>query len=350
MAEEERPRILLVDDTKTNLDVLISALGKHYRLGVALDGPRAVAYAREHRPDLILLDILMPGMDGFEVCRILKEDPATRDIPILFVTAMETPDQKSKGFEAGAVDYIVKPFDLAEVRARVGTHLSLKAAQKALANPGAPPENGPKNGTDDPEAGCREIVGRLERAAAYREGGGRRSVRIAGECCRLLGEAAGLPPETCGILALAGAMRDLGTMGVGDHALSEHQGEGPRNGRDPTASHTEIGAGLLSGSRHALLRAAETIARTHHERWDGKGYPQGLRGEEIPLYGRIAAIGDALDRGIRETGSVGASLAAVGRGRSTRFDPDLVDHLDGLRPRLEIAARRTEGGGTGNET
>lgn len=119
-------KILIVDDTKTNIDVLVQTLKDDYKLGVALNGTKAIEYTRQNHPDLILLDIVMPEMDGFQVCRILKEDPSTRDIPIIFITALEDAGHKAQSFKAGAVDYITKPFDVVEVKTRVKNHLKLK--------------------------------------------------------------------------------------------------------------------------------------------------------------------------------------------------------------------------------
>ena len=134
MKKISKCKILLVDDIKTNLDVLIQTLGDEYVLAVAMDGEKAIAYTEKNLPDLILLDIMMPEMDGFEVCRRLKENPAIRHIPIIFITAVDAPAEKTKGFELGAVDYIIKPFDAVEVKARVKTHLNLKLHQEALKN------------------------------------------------------------------------------------------------------------------------------------------------------------------------------------------------------------------------
>lgn len=126
-------RVLLVDDVKENINVLVNALKGEYKLGFALNGPSALEFVRKHSPDLILLDLMMPGMDGYEVCRRLKADPGTRDIPVLFITAMDEVEHKTAAFEAGGVDYITKPFEILEVKARVKTHLSLRRAHAALA-------------------------------------------------------------------------------------------------------------------------------------------------------------------------------------------------------------------------
>ncbi len=134
MQDINQYRILIVDDSKINIDILVEALKKNYRLGAAINGHKALEYAKTNQPDLILLDILMPGMDGFEVCRKLKEDQKTKDIPVIFITAIDGTNNKKKGFEIGAIDYITKPFEIAEVKARVKTHLTLRNTQKEIQN------------------------------------------------------------------------------------------------------------------------------------------------------------------------------------------------------------------------
>ncbi len=331
-------RVLLVDDTKTNIDVLVRTLGGRYRLGVAMGGAQAVEYAAAHRPDLILLDVLMPGMDGFEVCRRLKQERSTREIPIIFITAMDGGGDKSRAFRAGAVDYIVKPFDPGEIRARVRTHLSLKVAREAVRKADAGPAPGPEPRIREPEETRREILERFGRAAEHRDGHMGDHIRRLRRYSRLLGEAAGLPKEERTRLSLAGTLHDLGKIAVPDRILQKPS-RLTASEFEVMKTHTHVGAELLAGSRSPLLRAAETIARTHHERWDGKGYPLGLRGEEIPLFGRIICICDVFDalvseRPYKKRWPVESALDEIRRESGRRFDPMLAAVFTDLRPHL----------------
>lgn len=331
-------RILIADDTKTNIDVLIRALRDHYKLGVALDGPKALAYTRANRPDLILLDVLMPGLNGFEVCKMLKQDPETADIPVIFITAMDSSGHKTKGFEIGAVDYITKPFDITEVKARVRTHLSLKIAQEELKNHNITLEKKVRERTRELEEAQIEILERLELAAEYRDKKTGNHIRRISEFCRILGKAAGLSPQEYNTLALASTMHDVGKIGISDMILLK-PGTLTDEEREIMKTHTNIGAKLLAGSGHLLLREAEIIALTHHENWDGTGYPSGLEGEKIPLFGRIVRICDVFDalisdRPYKEPWPVTKALEQIRSGINTLFDPELAKLFVNSEPEL----------------
>ncbi len=336
-------KVLLVDDTKTNIDVLIQALRNDYKLGVALNGLKAIEYARTHKPDLILLDILMPGIDGYEVCEKLKADEATSQIPIIFITAMDSPDHKTRGFEIGAVDYITKPFDATEVKARVKTHLSLKIAQEALKNQNIILEEKVRERTRELEETQIEILNRLTMAAEYRDKKTGNHIRRVSEYCRLLGEAAGLSPEEYNVIALASTMHDIGKIGISDIILLK-AGPLSQDERDIMETHTNIGADILSGSSRKLLKAAEVIAMTHHEKWDGTGYPLGLKGKEIPLSGRIVAICDVFDaliseRPYKKPWGMEEAVKNIISEKGGHFDPELVELFVGLVPAFKKIIR-----------
>lgn len=332
-------RILIVDDTKTNIDVLIQALRNSYKLGVALNGAKAIEYARTNLPDLILLDIVMPEMDGFKVCQNLKDDPATKDIPIIFITAMESTEDKTTGFGMGAVDYITKPFDITEVKARVKTHLSLKIAQEALKNQNVILEEKVRERTRELEEAQIEILERLEMAAEYRDEKTGKHIRRISEYCRLLGKAAGLSPEEYHMLALASTMHDVGKIGISDTILLK-PGSLTQEEQEIMKTHTIIGSKLLADSENPLLQAAEVIASTHHEKWDGTGYPEGLKGEEIPLFGRIVSICDVFDalvskRDYKEAWPVEKAIEKIKNEKGIHFDPQLVEYFIGLASELK---------------
>ncbi len=331
-------KILLVDDTKTNIDVLIQALRNDYKLGVALNGEKAIEYTQRNKPDLILLDILMPGMNGFEVCEKLKEDPETHDIPIIFITAMDSSGDKSRGFEMGAVDYIIKPFDITEVKARVKTHLTLKIAQETLKNHNQLLDQKVQERTRELEAIQFEILERLGLATEYRDEETGNHIKRMSRLCGLLGKSAGLTYKEYHILSRASTMHDVGKIGIPDTILQK-PGKLTESEYETMKTHTTIGAKLLSGSEYELLQKAEIIALTHHEKWDGTGYNQGLKKEKIPLFGRITCICDVFDaliseRPYKKAWPVQQAFDEIRKGRGAHFDPDLVDMFLELEPEI----------------
>lgn len=331
-------KILVVDDIKTNLDVLIQTLGDEYVLAVAMDGKKAINYAVNNFPDLILLDIMMPEMDGFEVCQKLKENPTTRGIPVIFITAVNASPEKTKGFTLGAVDYITKPFDTLEVKARVKTHLNLKLHQEALKNHNIILEEKVKERTKELVETKIEILERLGLAAEHRDLETGQHIKRMSEYCRLLGKSMGLARVDYNNIALASTMHDLGKIGIPDSILSK-QGKLTEEEMETMKTHPEIGAKILSGSKSTLLKVAETICLTHHERWNGTGYPKGLKEEEIPLAGRIACICDVFDALISERPYKTAwpmekALEEIQSESGTYFDPRLVTLFVKMEPDL----------------
>ena len=332
-------RVLLVDDTKTNIDILVQTLKNDFKLGVALNGKKAIEYVNSNKVDLILLDVLMPEIDGFAVCRELKKNRLTADIPIIFITAMDAPEHKTKGFEMGAVDYITKPFDITEVKARVRTHLTLVLAQAELKQQNEVLEHKVKERTKELEETQLEIINRLGLASEYRDEGTGQHVRRMSEYCRLLGKAAGLEKEDYELLALASTMHDAGKIGIADDillkpgALNDEEWEEMKH-------HSYIGGKLLSGSDSKLMQLAETIAKTHHERWDGSGYFRGLKGEEIPLCGRIVCLCDVFDalvseRPYKKAWTVDEAMEEIQEWSGSHFDPVLAEKFVSLKDEIQ---------------
>lgn len=323
-------RILIVEDNAISRKVVSEILDVvGFTVDTVENGVKAVEVVKQKRYDAVLMDVQMPGMDGYEVCTRLKSNPETRDIPILFITALDESGHKTKGFEAGAVDYITKPFDIAEVRARVKTHLALKTAQEALKSQNYLLEEKVLERTRVLEQTQIEIVNRLGKAAEYRDEETGQHIQRMSKYCRVLGKAAGLSEKESGLLALASTMHDVGKIGISDTILFK-PGKLTAEQWETMKTHAAIGAGLLSGSDTKLLQEAETIARTHHEKWDGSGYPQGLREREIPLYGRIVCIGDVFDaliseRPYKKAWPVDQALDGIRAGKGSHFDPTLAD-------------------------
>jgi len=332
-------KVLLVDDLKINLDILAEALKDDYQIGIAFNGPKALEYAKRVRPDLILLDVMMPGMDGLEVCRKLKSNSITSSIPVILITSLDETRHKRRGFDFGAVDYISKPFDVVEVKARVKTHLTLKIARESLRNQDSILEQKVLERTRELEETQVEIVDRLVRAAEYRDlENSNQHIKRIGEFSRLLGKAVGLSPDEYNTLALSSIMHDVGKIGISDSILLKPGKLSEAEWRI-MKTHPRIGTKLLAGSDSRVLQVAEIIASTHHEKWDGSGYPEGLAGENIPLEGRIACICDVFDaliseRPYRSAWPVDKAMGEIRSGSGTHFDPNLVALFVSLEPEI----------------
>lgn len=322
--DEQRPRLLLVDDDPTNLHVLRQILGEDYRLSFATDGERALQLAQNH-PDLILLDIMMPQLDGYAVCRRLKQQPETARIPVIFITALSDSQDEAQGFEAGGVDYIVKPVRAPVVRARVRNHLSLVKL-------------------DELRDTRLQIVQRLGRAAEYKDNETGMHVIRMSHYAKTLALAAGCSAQWVDDLLNASPMHDVGKIGIPDAVLLK---AGPLTPEEWAVMrrHPEIGAEIIGQHDSSVLQMAYSIALTHHEKWDGSGYPGGLAGEAIPLASRIVAIADVFDalttvRPYKKAWSFDDAMAYIVEQAGRHFDPQLVPLFLGLRDELETIAQR----------
>ena len=314
-----RPRLLLVDDEPTNLQVLRHILQADYRLLFATDGERALQVAREQRPDLILLDVMMPHLDGYAVCRVLKADAATAAIPVIFITALTDSQDETAGFDAGAVDYITKPVSPPVVRARVRTHLSLVRM-------------------DELRETRLQIVQRLGRAAEYKDNETGMHVIRMSHFAHRLALAAGCGAEWADDLLNAAPMHDVGKIGIPDAVL---QKPGPLDPQEwaTMRRHPEIGAEIIGEHPSGVLRLARSVALAHHEKWDGSGYPAGLAGEHIPLEARIVAVADVFDaltsvRPYKKAWAPEDAMAHIAAQAGQHFDPELVHLFAPLLPEL----------------
>ena len=325
---DERPKILVVDDEPINLQVLRQILQGDYRLLFARDGEKALQLAADERPHLILIDVMMPGLNGLETCRRLKSGTTTRAIPVIFVTALSEASDESAGFDAGAVDYITKPVSPAVVRARVRTHLSLVRV-------------------DELQQTRLQIIQCLGRAAEYRDNEtGLHVVRMS-HYSRILALAAGLGEARAEEIMNAAPMHDIGKIGIPDAVLLK-AGPLDETERSIMQEHVRMGAEILGEHDSPLLRMARSIALAHHEKYDGSGYPAGLAGEAIPIEARIVAIADVFDaltsvRPYKKAWTVDDAIALLQREKGRHFDPVLVDlFIDRLAAILEIRERYAE--------
>ncbi|KYL32267.1 two-component system response regulator [Pseudoalteromonas agarivorans] len=306
----DKPRILIVDDEPANLKVMREVLGNQYRMSFAKSGAAALALLEKEQPKLILLDIMMPDMNGFEVCEILKSTPALSHIPIIFVTALGDESDEFKGFELGAVDYITKPISPAIVRARVKTHLSLVQAEQL-------------------KQAHVDLVHRLGRAAEYKDTDTGEHIARMSQYSKLLALEFGMGEQQAELLRQAAPMHDVGKIGIPDAILLK-PGRLTPDEFDHMKQHATIGAQILANSSSPLLQLAHKLAIEHHEKWDGSGYPNGLKGEQISVEGRIVAIADVFDaltskRPYKEAWGVEEALEHMQAQAGKHFDPHLIN-------------------------
>lgn len=326
--QDRRPQLLVVDDEPANLQVLRHILQEDYRLLFAKDGAKALELAAREKPELILLDVMMPGMTGYEVCAQLKATPATSTIPVIFVTALADVEDEAQGFAVGAVDYITKPVSPAIVKARVRTHLSLVRVEELRET-------------------RLQIVQRLGLAAEYKDNETGLHVIRMSHYSRVLALAAGFSEAQAEELLNAAPMHDVGKIGIPDAVLRK---PGKLDGEEweVMKQHAQIGADIIGEHPSGLLRMAREIALNHHEKWDGSGYPRGIGGAEIPVEARIIAIADVFDaltseRPYKKAWPVEEAVQLLREQSGRHFDPELVELFLGQLPAiLEIKERWAE--------
>jgi len=329
-----RPEILIVDDTLANLEVL-SGLLEDYRRRIAMDGHTALLLSKQCPPDLVLLDVMMPGMDGFEVCRQMRAHPATAEVPVIFITSLYDVQSETMGFEVGGVDYITKPFNAPVVRARVRTHLDLKNARDVLREEKSGLEARVATRTSELQlalyrlrANAFDTVLRLGLAAEFRDDQTGRHVLRMAHYAVAVARHLGWPDQDLDRLFHAALMHDIGKLALPDSILHK---AGPLDATEWTVMkrHPLVGARILSGSDSEIIQLAEIVAVTHHEKWDGSGYPHGLVGEAIPLVGRIVAICDVFDaltvrRPYKEALPFDIASTIIRQDSGHHFDPVVV--------------------------
>jgi putative two-component system response regulator len=320
--------ILCVDDEPANLIVMRQILRDHYKLAYARNGAEALLAATKHLPSLILMDVEMPDMNGYEVCRRLKRDKLTEGIPVIFVTGLVEEGDETAGFDAGGVDYITKPVSAPIVRARVRTHLSLvRAADLEKSHRAAIYMLGEAGHSNDTDTGMH-----IWRMASYSQA---------------LAEASGWDKRRCALIELAAAMHDTGKIGIPD-AILKKPGKLDAAEWDIMKTHARLGYDILARNDAPVFKLAAEIALCHHEKWDGSGYPQGLAGEAIPESARIVAVADVFDalstkRPYKEAWPIERVMATIEQSAGSHLDPQMVARFIKLQPRiLEIKAHWEE--------
>jgi len=327
--------VLIVDDVVENIQVAMNVLKEeNYNLSFALNGEEALTLIKETDFDLILLDIMMPIMDGFKVCTQLKSDEFTKDIPIIFLTAKTDIESISKGFELGAVDYIVKPFNPDELIARVRTHLELYKAKLLLAQHNLTIRVKAKKEKErllsELERNQKEIIYILaELTEAISDETGKHIKRVA-DISRLLAYYhPSLSDEDVETVHCAAPMHDIGKVAVDQNILHKPSSLTAEE-FEIMKTHTTLAHKVLKCSERNIIKAADIIAMQHHEKWDGTGYPVGLKGEDIHIYGRIVAVADVFDalthkRVYKDSWTPEDATAYIQKNSGVQFDPILVD-------------------------
>jgi putative two-component system response regulator len=355
----EMATILAVDDTPSNLSLLTGLLKGQYRVKVANSGEKALRTVHsDSPPDLVLLDIMMPGMDGIEVCRRLKQDPRTRDIPVIFLTAMSKSEDERIGLEAGAVDYITKPISPPILLARVKTHLQLKAGADFLKDKNLYLESEVLRRTRDMQAIQDVTILTMASLAETRDNETGNHIRRTQHYVKALALKLRDHPRFAGyftdraidLLFKSAPLHDIGKVGIPDRILLKPGKLTPEE-FDIMKTHTTLGRDAIEQAERQLgtpvefLKVAKEIAYSHQEKWDGSGYPEGLAGEAIPVSARLMAIADVYDalisrRVYKPPFPHDQAVEMIAAGRGKHFDPDVTDAFVSLRDEFRAIAQR----------
>ncbi|MBI4293932.1 MAG: two-component system response regulator [Betaproteobacteria bacterium] len=355
----KKPTILVVDDTPDNLSLMSGLLKDTYRVKVANNGERALKVASgDDLPDLVLLDIMMPGIDGYEVCRRLKQGEKTKDIPIIFLTAKAEVEDEKLGLEMGAVDYITKPISPPIVLARVHTHLTLKAAADFLRDKNAFLETEVQRRTREVSTIQDVTIMAMASLAETRDNETGNHIRRTQNYVQALamqlkesGKFADyLSKKQIEVLYKSSPLHDIGKVGIPDDVLLK-PGKLTKDEFEVMKTHTTLGRDAIVASEKLLdspnsfLQCAREIAYSHQEKWDGSGYPQGLKGEAIPISARLMAIADVYDalisrRVYKEPIPHEAAVEIIRQGRGSHFDPEMVDVFLAMDPVFYSIAQR----------
>jgi putative two-component system response regulator len=342
--EERPPRVMVVDDELLNLKLIAAMLKPQgYEVILANDGEDCLAKVNESPPDLILLDIMMPKLNGFEVVQRLKAEERFALVPVVMVTALQDINDRVKALEVGADDFLTKPVDRMELRARVRSLLKVKAYNDHMVNYRQELESEVRRRTleiqetnkmlakahEKLRGASLETIFRLSRAAEFKDEDTGTHIISMSRISARLAENCKLPPAAVESILYASPMHDIGKIGIPDRILLKN---GPLTEDEWSIMrmHTVFGGKILENSDIGFLRLGEVIATTHHEKFDGSGYPKGLKGKQIPLAGRLVAVADVFDalmsrRPYKPAFSPEQATSIIAEGRGRHFDPEVVD-------------------------
>ena len=334
MTMRQGANILVVDDTPENLRLLVRALSAEgFRVRAAPSGEQALRMVRAAPPDIVLLDIDMPGMNGFEVCDALQANPSFARIPVLFLSALQDANSKVQAFRRGGRDYVTKPFNIEEVLARVCTHLELRRLERALSQHNVELERRVAEQVRELSDAQVATIVALAKLSESRDDTTGTHVERIGVLSEVLATAAGCSAGLLAVINRAAILHDIGKVGIPDAVLLKPGRLTPEEFA-VMKTHTEIGAATLEAvlatyPRNELVRLGAAVARSHHEKWNGTGYPDGLAGEAIPLAARLVAVVDVYDairspRPYKPAQSHEVAARALDEGSGAHFDPALV--------------------------
>jgi putative two-component system response regulator len=355
----QKPTVLVVDDTPDNLSLMSGLLKDLYKVKVANSGEKAIKIVHsDSPPDLILLDIMMPGLSGYDVCKILKDDYKTRDIPIIFLTAMTATEDEKKGLELGAVDFITKPVNPPIVMARVATQLQVKAAADFLKDQNAYLETEVAKRTKELAAIQDVTILAMASLAETRDNDTGNHIRRTQYYMELLANylknhdrfRGFLSDHTITMLFKSAPLHDIGKVGIPDRILLK-PGRFEPHEFEIMKTHCKLGRDAIQHAEDQLglevefLKYAKEIAYSHQEKWDGTGYPEALAGDFIPISARLMAVADVYDalisRRVYKSGMPHEkAVGIIAEGKGTHFDPDIVDAFLALQEQFQEVAKR----------
>ena len=326
MPDTQQPLLLIIDDNPTNIDLLRDILSTGYRFGVAKNGIKALEFVKQSKPDLILLDVMMPEMDGFEVCRQLKNDARYKDIEVIFITALSEAKYITQGFEVGAVDYITKPFMAAEVAARVQTHLSLREMKAALSQQNVTLEKKVQEQTFQIQNMFNAAITSMARMAESRDPYTAGHQHRVSEFACGIARQMGLSKERVEAIRIASLVHDIGKIRIPVSILNR-PGELMAAEWALIKTHAYVGYTILK-DMPAHQPIAEIVYQ-HHEREDGSGYPRGLKGDKILLEAKILAVADVTEaisshRPYRPARPLEVAIEEINSKQGILFDPEVV--------------------------
>lgn len=332
--------IISIDDSKSVLSAIQFALSElgDVQIRSFLDPEKALAACAAIEFDLVLVDYTMPKLSGIDVIKTLRASEAYQLVPIIMITSETERSIRINALEAGATEFLKKPFDAIELKARVQNLLKLRQAQLDLADRASWLARAVARKTKELAAREEEIIWRLARAIEYRDGQTGEHISRVAMICKLIAEGLGLSPQQCQTIYLAAPLHDIGKIGISDSILSK---SGPLTPAEfeQMRLHVDIGARILEDGTSELVRVAASIAAGHHEKWDGTGYPKHLSGTQIPLEARIAAVADVFDalcseRPYKKAWPVEKAFAEIRAGSGAHFDPDCVDAFTRQWPKI----------------
>jgi cyclic di-GMP phosphodiesterase len=361
-SDVKHSKVMIVDDEPLNIKILrrLLELEGFTRFVTTTESPTALALIRQEQPDLVLLDLMMPYVSGLDILAEVRADADISYIPIVILTAVTDRETRIRAVELGATDFLNKPVDASELLPRVRNVLVVKSFQDQLRNYNHDLEQAVHQQTAELESSHRDLVRCLAQAAEYRDDDTGQHVLRVGRYARLIGQALGFNDKTLNTLEQAALLHDIGKIGIPDAVLlkpgkltedefavmQKHANFGKRilarcspDEEHTMRQHAEVGAHILEVGTSQLLDMARVIAITHHERWDGKGYPLGLKGEDIPLVGRIVAVADVFDalssrRCYKEPFPLDKCFDIMREQRGSQFDPTVIDAFFQAREKI----------------